>query len=136
MLYSKRSRTAVKKNKTQHHLLTTQADRRAPVKLDAATLTTEYLAYSSQQFNNRTQIAQTESKGCQQFENHPNNGLFLQDLNQTEKINEFSEKSKDLIAEINTEIFQLCETSSKKQCAECNLITGRSALSIVLVEDV
>ena len=34
----------------------------------------------------------------------------------------FSEKSQKLIANVNnTEIFELCETSSKKQCPDCNL---------------
>ena len=57
-----------------------------------------------------------------QFESHPNKEPFLQDLNQTEMINMFSEKSKKLIADMtNTAIFELCETSSKNQCSECNL---------------
>ena len=57
----------------------------------------------------------------QQFDSHPNKESFLQDLHQTEKTNEFSEKSQKLIADINnTEIFELCETSSKKQCPDTN----------------
>ena len=57
----------------------------------------------------------------QQFDSHPNKESFLQDLNQTEKTNEFSEKSQKLIADMNnTEIFELCETSSKKQCPDTN----------------
>ena len=33
-----------------------------------------------------------------------------------------SKESKDLIADMNnTEIFELCETSSKQQCPDCNL---------------
>ena len=45
----------------------------------------------------------------------------FQDLSETQKINKFSEESKDLIADMNhTEIFQLCETSSKKQYSNCN----------------
>ena len=56
----------------------------------------------------------------QQFEIHPNKESFLQDLNQTVKINKFNEKSQKLIADMNsTEIFGLCETSSKKQCSDC-----------------
>ena len=36
-------------------------------------------------------------------------------------INKFSKESKDLIADVNnTEIFELCENSSKQQCPECN----------------
>ena len=70
-----------------------------------------------------------------QFESHPNKESFLQDLNQTEKTNKFSEKSQELIADMNnTEIFELCESSSKKQCPEC--FSGRSVLFIALVEDV
>ena len=58
----------------------------------------------------------------QQFESHPNKESFLQDMNQTEKIGKFSEKSQKLIADMNNaEIFELCETSSKKQCSDCNL---------------
>ena len=58
----------------------------------------------------------------QQFESHPNKESSLQDMNQTEKIGEFSEKSQKLIADMkNSEIFELCETSSKKQCSDCNL---------------
>ena len=58
----------------------------------------------------------------QQFESHPNKESFLQDLNQTEMINMFSGKSQKLIADMNnTEIFEMCETSSKNQCPECNL---------------
>ena len=61
----------------------------------------------------------------QQFENHPNKEFFLQDLNKTEEINTFSEKSKKLITDMgNTEIFELCETSSKKQCPDCSLYWG------------
>ena len=75
-------------------------------------------------------------KLIQQFENHPNKESFLQDLKQTEKINKFSEKSQELIAVMhNTEIFELCETSSKRQCSNCNF-SGRSALFIAMVEDV
>ena len=58
----------------------------------------------------------------QQFENLPNRESLLQDLKQTEKINTFSEKSQKLIVDMNnTEIFELCETSSKRQCPNCNL---------------
>ena len=58
----------------------------------------------------------------QQIESHPDRESFLQDLNQTEKIKKFSEKSQKMSADMNnTEIFVLCETSSKKQCPDCNL---------------
>ena len=47
---------------------------------------------------------------------------FLQDFNETEKTNTFSEESKKLITDTgNTDIFELCETTSKKQCPDCNL---------------
>ena len=58
----------------------------------------------------------------QQFESHPNKESFLLDLSKTEEINTFSEESKKLITDMgNTEIFEFCETSSKKQCPDCNL---------------
>ena len=57
----------------------------------------------------------------EKFENQPNRESFLQDFKQTKEINEFSKKSQDLIADMNnTEIFELCETSSKQQCTDCN----------------
>ena len=69
-----------------------------------------------------TNRRETVKKLIQQFENHPNKEVFLQDLNKTEKIHKFSEKSKKLITDMgNTEIFELCETSSKKQCPDCAL---------------
>ena len=57
----------------------------------------------------------------EKFENHTNKESFLQDLKQTKEINKFSEKSQELIADMNnTEIFELCETTSKQQCPGCN----------------
>ena len=36
-------------------------------------------------------------------------------------INKFTEKSQDLLADMNnTEIFELCEDFSKQHCPECN----------------
>ena len=62
-----------------------------------------------------TNRKQTVKKLIQQFENHPNKESLLQDLNKTEKIIKFSEESKKLITDKgNTEISELCETSSKK----------------------
>ena len=64
----------------------------------------------------------TVKKLIQQFESHPNKESILQDFKQTEKINKFSEKSQELIAEMNnTEIFELCGTSSEKQCPDCKV---------------
>ena len=57
----------------------------------------------------------------EKFENHQHKESFLQDLSQTQKINKFSKESQDLSDEMNnTEIFELCENSSKKQCPDCN----------------
>ena len=61
-------------------------------------------------------------KLIEQFENHPNKESFIQDFKQTKEINEFRKESQDLIADMNnTEVFELCETSSKQQCPDCNL---------------
>ena len=68
----------------------------------------------------------------EKFENHPNKESFIQDFKQTKEINEFSKESQDLIADMsNTEIFELCETSSK-QIATCIV---KQALSILRAED-
>ena len=62
-------------------------------------------------------------KLIEKFENHPNKESFLQDFKQTQEINKFSKESQDLIADMNnTEIFELCETSSKQQCPDCNFL--------------
>ena len=64
----------------------------------------------------------TVKKLIQHFESHPNKESILQDFKQTEKIIKFKEKSQELIGDINnTEIFELCETSSKKQCFHYNV---------------
>ena len=118
VLYWKRLRKAdnkINKNKTQEHLVTTQAHRRVLGKLGATTLTSELLAFpilqSKKQDTNRRD---TVKKSIQQFESHPNKESFLQDLHETEEINELSEQSQKLIAVMtNTEIFDLCETSPK-----------------------
>ena len=109
--------------KKQENAQTTKAHREVTGKAAAATSTIEYQAYVIIQSNNRTRIAEKRSKKLiQQFENHPNKEFFLQDLNETEEINTFSEESKKLITDMgNTEIFELCETSSKKQCPDCSL---------------
>ena len=62
----------------------------------------------------------TVEKLIQPFESHPNKESFLQDSSKTEENYEFSEKSQKLISDMNnTEIFELCETSSKMQCPDC-----------------
>ena len=56
-------------------------------------------------------------KLIEKFENHQHKESFLQDLSQTQKVNKFSKESKDLFADLNnTEIFELCDNSSKQQC--------------------
>ena len=60
-------------------------------------------------------------KLIEKFENHQCKESFVQDLSHTQKINKLSEESQDLLADMNnTEIFELCENSSKQQCPECN----------------
>ena len=60
-------------------------------------------------------------KLIEKFESHKHEESFLQDLSQTQKINQFSKESQDLIADMkNTEIFELCENSSKQQCPDCS----------------
>ena len=60
-------------------------------------------------------------KFIEKFENHQNKNSLVQDSRQTEKINEFSQESQALIADMNnTEIFKLYENSSKQQCPDCN----------------
>ena len=63
----------INKNKTQEHLVTNQADRRTPVKLGATTLTPEYRAYPFQKDTNRKDKVK---RLIQQFESHPNKGIF------------------------------------------------------------
>ena len=46
----------------------------------------------------------------------------MKDLTKTEEIHEFSEESQKLITDMNnTEIFELCDTFSMKQCPSCAL---------------
>ena len=60
-------------------------------------------------------------KLIEKFKNHKHKESFLQDLSQTQKINKFSKETQDLITDLNnTEIFELCENSSKQQCLDCN----------------
>ena len=55
----------------------------------------------------------------EKFESHQHKESFLQDFKQTKEINKFSKESQDLTADMNnTEIFELCETSSKQQCLD------------------
>ena len=62
-------------------------------------------------------------KLIEKFKSHQHKASFIQNLTQTEEINKFSEESQDLIADMNnTEIFELCENFSKKQCSDCNTL--------------
>ena len=85
------------------------------------------------QLNNKIRVVKTKSNSCSRSSRTtPNKESFIQDFKQTKEINEFSKESQDLIADMsNTEIFELCETSSK-QIATC---IGKQALSIVRAED-
>ena len=61
-------------------------------------------------------------KLIEKFENRQHKESFLEDLSQTQKINKFRKESQYLIADLNnTEIFELCENSSKQECLDCNL---------------
>ena len=72
----------------------------------------EYLFLQSSSRN--TTRENKVKKLIEKFENHKHKESFIQDLRQTEKINKFSKESQDLIADMNnTEIFELCENSSK-----------------------
>ena len=109
--------------KKQENPQTTKAHPAVTGKPAATTSITEYQAYLNLPSNHRTRIAGKRSKKLiQQFENHANKESFLKELNKTEEINEFSEESKKLITDINnTEIFELSENPSKKQCPDCAL---------------
>ena len=60
-------------------------------------------------------------KLIEKLENHKHEESFIQDLSQTQKIIKFSKESQDLLADFdNTEVFELCENSSKQRCPDCN----------------
>ena len=93
----------------------------------------EFLEYLFLQSNSTTRENKVE-KLIKKFENHQHKEYFLQDLSQTQKINKFSKESQDLIADMNnTEIFELCENSSKSN-ATIVISSGKSALSIAAEE--
>ena len=124
-LYLSRIRKSVSKidvNRMQEHLMTNQADQRVPGRPGATPWLADFLVYLILQLNSKIQIAKTRPKQLsEKFENHPNKESFLQDFKQTKEINKFSGESQELIADVNnTEIFELCETSSKHQCLDCH----------------
>ena len=116
----------IHKTKTQDHLGNHRAIRKVTGNSVTAPWITEHLEYLFLQSSSRIQHARTKVKKLiEKFENHKHKKPFLQDLSQTQKINKFSKESQDLIADLNnTEIFELCENSSKQQCPDCNA-TGK-----------
>ena len=64
------------------------------------------------------------AKLIEKFESHKYKEEFLQDMSQTQKINRFSEESQKMRKDMNqTEIFELCEISTKLQYSDCNSLT-------------
>ena len=103
-------------------ILTTKAHREVTRKLRSGNIDCRIPSIPHSTVQQLDNESQGKSKSWfSSFEKHPNKSFFLQDLNKTEKSNTFSEKSKKLITDMgNTEIFELCETSSTKQCPDCN----------------
>ena len=59
------------------------------------------------------------TKLIEMFEKHQHKEQFH--MSQKQEINKFSEKSQQLLADMNrTEIFELCGNSAKLQCCDCN----------------
>ena len=64
----------------------------------------------------------TVKRLVEQFGNHPNRNMLLKDFEKSEEITHFRQESNDMIAEMgNDEIFEINETSSKRQCRDCAL---------------
>ena len=103
----------------QEHLMTNPADQRVPGRPGTTPWITEFLVFLFLQLNSKIKIAKTMSKKL--IEKFENQDSFLQDLKQTKEINKFSEKSQELIADMNnTEKFELFETFSKQSFPDCN----------------
>ena len=116
--------------KKQENPQTTKAHREVTEKPAAATSTTEYQASLILQSNNRTRIAEKQSTKSW-FSSSRNTRTRSFSCRTSEEIKTFSERLGKLITDMgNTEIFELCETSSKKQCPDC------ASSKIVHVEDV
>ena len=61
------------------------------------------------------------TKLIEMFEKHQHKEQFLQDMSQKQEINWFSEEFQKLLDDVNqTEIFEFCENSAKRQCLDCN----------------
>ena len=74
---------------------------------------------------NSTRSNKTKNRSSQEYLETPSNyGILVQfEARPREKINKFSKESQELIADLNnTEIFELCENSSKQQCSDCNAL--------------
>ena len=66
----------------------------------------------------------TVAKLIEKFESHQHKEQFLEDMSQTQKINSFSKASQKMLQDMDqTEIFELCENSTKLQCLDCNSFT-------------
>ena len=66
----------------------------------------------------------TVAKLIEKFESHQYTEQFLKDMSQTQKINRFSEASQKLLKNMDqTEIFELCEDTSKLESLDCNSFT-------------
>ena len=72
----------------------------------------------------------TVAKMFEKFQSHQHKEQFLKYMSQTQKINRFSKASKKLQQEMDqTEIFELCENSTKLQCFDCNSFTEIGIIS-------
>ena len=66
----------------------------------------------------------TVAKLIEKFESHQHKEQFLEGMSQTQKINRFSEASQKVLQDMDqTEIFELCEKSTKLQCSDCSSFT-------------
>ena len=69
----------------------------------------------------------TVAKLIEKFDSHQYKEQFLKDMSQTQKINKFGEASQKLPKDVDpTEIFELCENTTKLQCLDCNSVTNIS----------
>ena len=68
---------------------------------------------------------ESDKRLIHQFETHPNRESLMADLDNNQKFNLFSEKSKEIIRSVgnteNCEMCEMCEIFSKVQCQDCFL---------------
>ena len=109
--------------KMQENPQTTKEHREVTGKPAAATSTLEYKAYLIVQSNNRTRITEKRSKSWFSSSRTTRTSSFsCRTWKRPKRWIRLGEKSKKLITDMgNTEIFELCETSSKKRCPDCAL---------------